>query len=157
MTQTDTPDFGTVEINPDWKIAIIRSAWYPELTSALVDSATRTLEAAGIPSANIVTVDAPGSFEIPLLAQAAFTRGADGIIAFGIIVQGVTHHAAIIANESASGCMDIQLKAGRPLVYEVLYVDSLDDARARSIGSNSKGPVAAQTLLTQLARLAELS
>ncbi len=157
MSQVNLPEFGTVDVNPDSKIVIIRSVWYPELTSALVASAKETLISAGIPAKNISVVDAPGSFEIPLLAKKAFERGADGILAFGMIVQGITHHARIVADESASGSMKVQLDAGKPLIYEVLYVDSEKDGRVRSIGSHSKGPIAARTLLTQLARLAELS
>ncbi len=155
MTHSETPALGKTQVNPDWKIVIIRSVWYPELTSALVDSAKTTLLKSGIASGNIAVIDAPGSFEIPLLAQSVFDD-ADGVIAFGIIVQGVTHHAKIVAEESARGCMQVQLEAGKPLVYEVLFVDSIDDARSRSIGPDSKGPIAAETLITQLARLSEL-
>lgn len=156
MTHSSTPSFDTTIVDPDWKIVIIRSIWYPELTSALVSSAKKRLVELGLSPENIAVIDAPGSFEIPLLAEAAFSK-ADGIIAFGIIVQGGTHHARVISDESASGCMKVQLEARKPLVYEVLYVDSLDDARVRSVGEYSKGPIAAETLMTQLARLAELS
>lgn len=155
MSHSDAPSFGKTPVNPDWKIVIIRSVWYPELTSALADSAKTTLLKSGIASGNIAVIDAPGSFEIPLLAQSVLDD-ADGVIAFGIIVQGITHHAKIVAEESARGCMDVQLAARKPIVYEVLFVDSVDDARARSIGPDSKGPIAAATLLTQLARLSEL-
>lgn len=156
MTQSDAPAFGAVKTDPDWKIAIIRSVWYPKLTSALVESAKATLLQAGIPAGNVAVIDAPGSYEIPLLAKAAFEDTADAVLAFGIIVQGVTHHASVIAEQSAAGCMQVQLQADKPLVYEVLYVDSMDDAVSRCIGPDSKGPIAAKTLLTQLARLAEL-
>lgn len=155
MSHSDAPTFGKTPVNPDWKIVIIRSVWYPELTSALVTTAKETLLKLGISEGNIAVIDAPGSFEIPLLAKSVLDD-ADGVIAFGVIVQGITHHAKIVAEESARGCMDVQLEAGKPIVYEVLFVDSVDDARARSIGPDSKGPIAAETLLTQLARLAEL-
>jgi len=156
MTHFSTPSFDTPIVDPNWNIVIIRSIWYPELTSSLVTSAVERLVALGVARENIVVIDAPGSFEIPLLAQAAFSK-ADGIIAFGVIVQGGTHHARVVFDESASGCMKVQLEARKPLVYEVLYVDSLDDARVRSIGEYSKGPIAAETLMSQLAKLAELS
>lgn len=155
MSHSDAPSYGKVTVNPDWKIVIIRSIWYPDLTDALSQSAKKRLIDAGISEGNIALIDAPGSFEIPLLAQSVLDD-ADGVIAFGIIVQGATHHAAMVANQSAAGCMQVQLAMGKPITYEVLFVDSLDDAKSRSIGPNSKGPIAADTLLSQLAGLAEL-
>jgi len=156
MAIDETPIFGKLKVDPSWKITIARSVWYPELTASLVHDATEALTNAGIEKKNILFLDAPGSFELPLLAKHALHAGADGVIAFGIIVQGATHHARIVAEQSAEGCMRVQIDSGKPIVYEVLFVDSVDDAKTRSIGPKAKGALAARTLLSQLARLAEL-
>lgn len=156
MVASDTPVFGPLRVDPSWKIAIVRSVWYPELTSALVKGAVDALTEAGLSKEKILLIDAPGSFELPLLCKAALEGGADGAIAFGIVVQGATHHAKLVAEESAAGCMRVQLDLGKPIAFEVLFVDSLDDARSRSTGPKSKGPLAARTLLTQLAKMKEL-
>lgn len=156
MAIDETPIFGKLQVDPSWKIAIIRSVWYPELTASLVHDALDALVAAGIQKENVLFIDAPGSFELPLLSKHAIEAGADGIITFGIIVQGATHHARIVAEQSAEGCMRVQLDTGKPIIYEVLYVDSVDDAKTRSIGPKAKGALAARTLLSQLAKLAEL-
>lgn len=156
MVATETPDFGLLHVDPSWKIAVVRSVWYPELTEALVKGAMDELVAHGIPRGHILTVDAGGSYELPLLCKAALEAGAEGAIAFGVIVQGATHHAKLVADQSAAGCMRVQLDSGKPVVFEVLFTDSIDDARIRCIGPKGKGPLAAKTLLTQLAKLAEL-
>lgn len=156
MTKNNLPDLGNSKINPDWMIALVRSVWYPELTGAMTDDAQRSLIASGLPEKNIRIIDAPGSFEIPLLCQQALQSGADGVIAFGIIVQGATHHAALVAEQSAAGCMQVQLSLGKPVIYEVLFVDTLEDAKARALGPDAKGPIAAATLLSQLANLHEM-
>lgn len=156
MVVTEGPIFGSVIVDPDWKIAILRSVWYDELTSNMVREALATLIDAGIQEKNVRIIDAPGSYELPLLCKQALLAGADGCIAFGIIVQGDTHHAKLVADQSAAGIMQVQLETMKPIVFEVLFVDSVEHAKTRAIGKNSKGPLAARTLLSSLAKLREI-
>ncbi len=153
MTKNDAPLFGDTPVDPLWKVALIRSIWYPELTAAMLADAKKILITAGISEENIQVFDTPGSFEIPLLCKKALEDGADGAIALGIIVQGATHHARLVAEQSALGCMNVQLALGKPIIFEVLFVNTLDDARTRVAGPDAKGPLAAHTLLSQLANL----
>lgn len=156
MLTGDAPIFGKLTVDPSWKIAIIRSIWYDELTGTMADDAKKTLMTLGVRAENIRVIDAPGSFELPLLCKQALLAGADGCIAFGIVVQGATHHAALVAEQSAAGCMQVQLELQKHIVFEVLFVDMLEDARVRAIGKNAKGPLAARTILSCLARAHEL-
>ena len=126
------------------------------ITSALAGSALETLISLGIPRDNIREITVPGSFEIPLILQQALELGYDGAIVFGIILQGATHHAEMIARESGHACMHIQLQTKKPVICEILHVNTLEDAVSRSIGPKSKGPDAARTLLSCLAKKAEL-
>ncbi len=156
MVLSETPNFGEYIVDPDWRITITRSVWHGELTTQMVKDASETLVAAGIKPENIRVIDAPGSYELPLLCKSALLAGADGCIAFGIIAQGATHHARLVAEESAAGCMQVQLELMKPIIFEVLFVDDIEDAKARAVGKNAKGPLAATTLLTSLARLKDL-
>ena len=98
-----------------------------------------------------------GSFEIPLLCdQLIMSKGVDAVIALGVIVQGDTHHARLIAEQAAAGIMQIQLEHGCPIAFEVLYVDDIKDAIKRSTGNNGKGVVAARIVLKTLATLKDL-
>ncbi len=152
MPKDVTPDLGRTPANPAWKIAIVRSLWHGECTAALEESAIAALVQAGIKRKNILCIDVPGSFEIPLVVQQAFEKSdVDGAIAFGVIVQGETHHAELVANQAAAGLMQVQLQQKKPVTFEILYVDHLKDAVARSIGKESKGRLAALTLLSSLA------
>jgi 6,7-dimethyl-8-ribityllumazine synthase len=143
-------------INPNWNIAIVRAEWHDELTSALSQSAINTLITLGISRENIREVTVPGSFEIPLITQQLLRQNVDGAIVFGIVLQGATHHAEMIAREAGRACMDIQRETTKPIVCEILHVNTLEDAVSRSIGPKSKGPDAARTLLSCLAKKAEL-
>ena len=154
---SEAPDFVAPIINPDWKIALIRSVWYPDCTNALTADAKNALLKAGITESNILFIDAPGSFELPLLSKHAIeSLGCHGVIAFGIIVQGATHHAALVAEQAAAGIMNVQLQTGVPVTFEVMFVNTLEDAQVRSIGPKGKGSLAAQTLLSCLAKITEM-
>ncbi|MBP9850297.1 MAG: 6,7-dimethyl-8-ribityllumazine synthase [Candidatus Peribacteraceae bacterium] len=156
MGMNDAPDFGKIAVDPAWNVVIVRSVWYDELTSQMAKDATDSLVAAGISAENIHIIDAPGSYELPLLCKQALLSGADACIAFGIVVQGETHHARLVSEQAAAGIMHVQLELMKPIVFEVIFVDTLEDARERATGKGAKGPLAAKTALTSLARLKDL-
>ena len=116
----------------------------------LIGSARKTLEAAGIPAHNISVHRAAGSFEVPLIGQElADTGSVDALIGLGIIVEGETHHAALLAEQATRGMMDVQLEYGIPFAFEILYVDDIAQAQERV----NKGEEAAYAVLHSLAEL----
>lgn len=157
MPISDTPSFGNIVVNPMWKIALIHTVWHGELTSSLMTQCRDRLIERGIPAPQVLPIQAPGSFEAPLFAKhALLDQGCDAVVVFGVIVQGATHHADLVAKEAARACMQLQQDTGKPVTFEILFVNTLDDARVRSTGKNSKGPLAADTVLTSLAQLDQL-
>jgi len=151
--RTDQPSTPIGKANPHWKVGIIRSSFYKEEIDALTKSAQDALVSAGIPAENISVYDVPGSFEIPLIGAAlAEKEECDALIALGIIVEGETHHADLLARESARGIMDVQLGFGIPFAFEILYVDQLADAQKRL----NKGEEAARAVIESLTVLEEL-
>lgn len=151
MKQETVPFVG--RINRAWRIGIVHSSYYKEETDQLVAGAVRLLRESGIHASNIVTVAAPGSFEIPLLgAELARTKQVDALIGLGIIVEGETHHARLIAEAVTQGMMDVQVRYGVPFAFEVLYVDNLALARARL----DRGEEAARAVLQSLAHLRQI-
>lgn len=112
------------------------------------DACVAHLVASGVPRSNIALFDAPGSWEIPLIAQRiAKTKKFDGIATFGVIVKGATYHFDMIANEVGRALMQLSLDYSIPVALEVLAVFSLDHARVRATGEHNRGREAAQALL----------
>ncbi len=137
----------------DWRIALVYSSFYREEMETMVDAAVSTLIDLGILAANIGKHPVSGSFEIPLIGAALAERGVvDALIGLGIVVQGETHHAELVAEQAARGIMDVQTMYRIPFVCEVLFVDTLADAKKRL----SKGEDAALCALRSLADLARL-
>lgn len=152
--KSSQPLIPPVIVNPGWRIAIVHSSYYPEEVSQLVEAARKTLEDAGIPRTNISVHPVAGSFEIPLIGAALLeAKGADALIGLGVIVEGETHHADLIARAVSRGIMDVQIRYRKPFSFEVLYVDSIDQARARSGTDGNRGAEAARGVLHSLAQL----
>ncbi len=146
--RSPSPSSGPINASPDWRIGIVYSSFYPELISVMREGAVQELVKYGIQESCITQYEVPGSFEIPLIGRnLAEKKSVDALIALGVIVQGETHHAELIAQESTRGIMDVQLRYGIPFAMEILFVDDLETARQRT----DKGVVAAETVLRTLA------
>lgn len=138
-----------------FRIAIIRGEYNREITLSLEKKCVETLRAAGVPEKNIRSFAVPGCFEIPILARRlAPQKKYDALIALGAVIKGDTYHFELVANECARGIMDVSLRHGLPIIFEVLATYNKRDALRRA-GNNkfNKGIEAAQTALSLLATL----
>lgn len=141
-------------VDPNWRIGIVASSYYKEEIDGLIEGARQTFIDAGIDPQHISVHQAPGSFEIPLIGAAlAEAEKVDALIGFGIIVEGKTQHARLLAEATTTGIMETQLTYHIPFAFEVLYVNDLKDATERSIGPSNKGIEAALAVLHTLASL----
>ncbi len=110
--------------------AIVSSQYNTEFVSGLVDHARRELEAIS-QTFNIVSYEVPGAFEIPLVAQEVASRGGvDAIIALGVLIEGETQHAALIAKSVTHALQQVSLTQRLPVIHEVLMVKNEAQALA---------------------------
>jgi len=146
-----------LQADPSWRIGIVHSSFYTEEMSGLVEGARNFLLGAGIPAKNVTVHPVAGSFEVPLIGAAlAEGKKVDALIGLGIIVEGETHHARLLAEQAARGIMDVQVRYRMPFAFEILYVDSLDQALERTRPGSNKGEEAAYAVLHSLAELKRL-
>lgn len=134
------------------KIAIIGSSFREEITQSLEKNALSALKKKGLKQDQIDVFRVPGSFEIPLLAKKLAKKGIyDAIITFGAILKGKTYHFEQIANECVRGCMEVSLQYEIPVIFEVLAVYDIQDARQRATGKKeNKGVEGALTALAMI-------
>jgi 6,7-dimethyl-8-ribityllumazine synthase len=138
-------------------VGIVFASFYPDEIRALVEGAKKELITAGMPAANISEHEVAGSFEIPLIGAALTeAKKVDALIGIGIIVEGETHHARLLAESVAHGIMDVQVRYQIPFAFEVLYVKDLAQAKVRAEGEDNKGGEAARAVLHSLAQMAKL-
>ena len=151
------PTFEGDFTKPDGRFAIVVARFNGLITESLLAGCIDGFVRHGVNEAALDTVRVPGSFEIPLIGAALAEQGAvDALIGFGIIVEGETHHARLLADAATEGIMDTQLTYHIPFAFEVLYVKSLEDARARTTGNSNKGIEAAVAVLHSLALLKKI-
>ena len=129
------------------KVAVVAGMWHEEISEALVAGALRVLERAGV---DIQVIRVPGSFELPVVAQAALRSGADAVVALGVIIRGGTPHFDFVSSAATQGLTDVALSSGKPVGFCVLTLDDKAQgiARAGLPGSEEdKGAEAAEAAL----------
>jgi 6,7-dimethyl-8-ribityllumazine synthase len=97
----------------------------------------------------------PGAFELPLAAELAIEKGAQVVIALGVVIRGETPHFDYVCDAATQGLTRVQINRKVPIGFGLLTVNTEQEALNRAGLSNSredKGAEAVQAALT-MARL----
>lgn len=127
------------------RFGIVGARFNELVTEKLIDGAVDTLLRHGVKEGEVEVVWAPGSFEIPSVAQKmAKSRKYNAVICLGAIIRGATPHFEYIASEVAKGIAKISLDTGIPVIFGVITTDNLEQALERAgVKSGNKGRDAA--------------
>jgi 6,7-dimethyl-8-ribityllumazine synthase len=102
----------------------------------LVQGALRELEASG--ATKVIQQTVPGAFELPLAAKWAAEKGADVVIALGVVIRGETPHFDFVCNAATEGLTRVQLDRAIPIGFGLLTVNNESEALARAGLEGSK-------------------
>jgi len=125
------------EIKPDLsgeglRVGIVRSRFNESIGAAMLEACRKRLAELRVGTLTVVSV--PGALEAPLaLQKLANTEKYDALIALGAVIRGETHHFEIVAGESASGLMQVQLDSGIPVANGILTTDTEEQAKKRAV------------------------
>ncbi len=108
------------------KVVIVASSWHTVVMDGLIAGAQRALRDARV--TDVLLVRAPGSFELPIVAQAYANAGADAVIALGVIIRGGTPHFEYVSAAATDGLTRVALDTGVPVGFGLLTTD--DEAQA---------------------------
>lgn len=145
-------------------IAIIVSLFNSKVTLALLESATQTLQKAGVAPERIRVVKVPGAFELPVTcAKLAKDPNVSCLIAIGCVIRGDTPHFDYISAEVTRGLMSLSLEVVKPVIMGVLTTNTEEQAfnrchlGSRTVNEDSfkpqagdKGVEFAETALTMI-------
>jgi|TARA_B110000967_G_scaffold11486_1_gene11246 6,7-dimethyl-8-ribityllumazine synthase len=131
------------------KVVIVATSWHPEIMAGLIAGAQKELNVSGAVDVQLNMV--PGAFELPLAAKWAFEKGADIVIALGVVIQGGTPHFDYICSSATEGLTRVQLDANKPLGFGLLTVNNEQEALDRSGLEGSKEDKGAEAVQAALA------
>ena len=96
------------------KIGIVASEFNKEFVDGLVANCLRELGRCPTEIARV-----PGAYEIPLMVKRMLRRkDVAAVIAFGVIWQGKTAHADLIASAVTNSLMSLALEFDKPVIVE---------------------------------------
>ena len=139
------------------RVGIVAASWHQQVMDGLLDGALRGCVEAGIDEPTVVR--APGSFELPVIAD-ALARDHDAVIALGVVIRGGTPHFEYVCAAAADGLGRVALDHGIPIGFGLLTCDDEKQAldRAGLPGSvEDKGYEAAAAALTTASVLAGIA
>lgn len=115
------------------KIAIIASKFNEFITERLLSCCLDELGHCGVNKKDITVAWVPGAYEIPVTAlKFAKKKNIHAVIGLGAVIRGETAHFDLIAQGAAQGIMQASLMTGKPVIFGVLAVDTVDQAYKRS-------------------------
>jgi len=140
------------------RYAIVATRWNAQVVDRLREGAIDTLVRHGVDPKQVSVVMAPGSFELPLVAQrVAASEKFDAIICLGEVIRGATPHFDYVAAEASKGIAGVATDFDMPVIFGVLTTDTVDQAMERA-GSKAgnKGAEAAATAIEMVNLLEQI-
>ena len=111
------------------KYGIVVAEFNHSITERMLESCLRGFQEQGIAP---IVVKVPGAVEIPLAAQKLIEKDAPvAVVALGCVIKGETDHYKAVCEMCSNGIMEVMLKTGVPIIFEVLMTDSLRKAEER--------------------------
>jgi 6,7-dimethyl-8-ribityllumazine synthase len=123
------------------RFAVVAARFNGRLVETLLEGAVDCLVRHGADPADIVVVQVPGAWEIPLALdllakQSRFTA----LVALGLVIRGETPHFDYVCAQCAAGVQQVSLAHGLPIGFGVLTCDSTAQAQERAGGkAGNKG------------------
>jgi 6,7-dimethyl-8-ribityllumazine synthase len=140
------------------RVTIAVSRYHRAITDALCDGAKRAFLEAGGLDRDLLVVEAPGAFELPVICQAIADVGyVDAIVALGCVIAGETPHDQYIGHAVSHGLTQVALRAGIPVAFGVLTCRNMEQAAARAGGEKgNKGAEAMHAAIASAATIRSL-
>ncbi len=140
-----------------FRFGIAVSEWNDQVTGAMYEAAVQTIVKMGGNRDTITRMSVPGSFELPIAAQALAQQDTiDAVICIGCVIQGETRHFDFICDAVAHGVTNVALKYDKPVIFGVLTTNTVQQALDRAGGKHgNKGDEAGYSAVKMLLALGD--
>lgn len=159
MNQTLNPTFNLSRLP---RVAIVAASWHKDIVGVAVSAIRHEFDRCRIPAEQIVVIDVPGAFEIPLHAKRLARTGRfDAVIACGLVVDGGIYRHDFVAQTVISALMQVQLETDVPVFSAVLtphhFHEHGEHKRFFAEHFSTKGQEVARACLATIASLDQLT
>jgi 6,7-dimethyl-8-ribityllumazine synthase len=112
------------------RVAVVAASWHTVVTDGLLAGAQRALSAYSVTDAEVVRV--PGTFELPVVADALAGAGYDAVVALGVVIRGGTPHFEYVCTAATDGLGRVALDHRVAVGFGVLTCDTEQQALDRA-------------------------
>ena len=117
------------------RFGIVVAEFNDFITLKLLDGAKSALLEHGVSESDIKVAKVPGSFEIPVVADAMASSGNhDAVICLGAVIKGETDHYEYVSQGAAEGISRVALDNQIPVMFGVLTTHNVEQALDRCGG-----------------------
>ncbi|MGZ4451581.1 MAG: 6,7-dimethyl-8-ribityllumazine synthase [Nocardioides sp.] len=114
----------------DLRVAVVAASWHEVVMDGLIAGAQRALDDHKVEVPVVVRV--PGTFELPVVADALAREGYDAVIALGVVIRGGTPHFDYVCSAATDGLNRVALDHSVPVGFGVLTCDNEQQALDRA-------------------------
>ncbi len=114
----------------DLRVAVVAASWHTPVMDGLIAGAERALTAYAVRRHEIVRV--PGTFELPVVADALGAAGYDAVVALGVVIRGGTPHFEYVCSAATDGLGRVALDHRVAVGFGVLTCDTEEQALDRA-------------------------
>ena len=101
-------------------VAVVAAQWHHQIMDGLIAGAVRAAQEAEV---EVEFFRVPGSFELPVVAQAAAAEF-DAVVALGVVIRGETPHFDYVCSAVTDGLNRVSLDARVPVGFGLLTCDT---------------------------------
>ena len=124
---------GDLIVKPSQRYALVVAEFNKFITEKLAEGAVECLTRHGAKENQIVRVEVPGAFEVPLVArEVAKTGKYTAVICLACVIRGETDHYDHVAGQVSRGVGAAAADTGVPIAFGVITADTLEQALNRA-------------------------
>lgn len=129
MSGAGAPDQPPVDCH-DLRVAVVAASWHEQVMDGLLAGALRACRDYRVEAPSVVRV--PGTFELPVVADALAAQGYDAVVALGVVIRGGTPHFDYVCNAATDGLGRVALDRQTAIGFGVLTCDDDEQALDRA-------------------------
>ena len=157
MTPKGKKEFKASNASINAKYGLLSTQWNKFVVDVMLKSAEKELTSQGVEPNNIIKIEVPGAYELPLAAKRMLENDVDAVIALGAVIKGETPHFDFVSSSCANGLTSVSLEANKPVLFGVLTTETEEQAIQRADPKEgNKGAEVAQSAMELLEQLASL-